>query len=76
MKSRHVLAWFGTLAGLLALCGCVCGCNGTSTENTELKGQVEQLEASLKETTAQRDALKQDVEKLERSLGEDRKSVV
>ncbi len=64
MRRRSVFVWLGSLAVLLTLCGC----NGTTTESTELKGQVEQLQADLEETTAQRDAFKQDIGKLENSL--------
>lgn len=66
MKRKYIGVWFAVLACLLVFSGC----NGTTSENADLKGQVDELQGTLSKTEAERDLLKQDVKKLTTSLGE------
>jgi chromosome segregation ATPase len=66
MKRKCIGIWLVALMCLLVFSGC----NGTSSENAELKGQVDELKGTLSETEAERDLLKQDIDRLKESLGE------
>jgi len=66
MKRKYICVWLAVLMALLVFCGC----NGTATENGDLKGQVDKLNSTLDETRADRDLLKQDVARLEQVLDE------
>ncbi len=64
MKRKYVCLWSVAMASLLSFGGC----NGTATENTELRGRVKELESTLRRTENERDLLKQDVGRFEASL--------
>ncbi len=64
MKCRVALA----LMVLSAFVFCLSGCSGHVNDKSELEGQLEEVEASLKETASERDDLRTDVTKLKEAL--------
>lgn len=64
MKRKYACLWLAVLTGLPI----IGGCNGTVTENSELKGQVKKLETMLEATENERDLLTLDVKRLTESL--------
>ena len=64
MKSKLILAFLVLLGLSLALTGC----NRHAEEKAALQSKLEQLQATLKQTQAERDAVKDDATRLSESL--------